>query len=192
MLANHPDRSYVEFILNGIRDGFWVGFHHSEGGEHQLVSAKKSADEHCQVVTDYLEAEQCRGSVLGPFSREEVPGVHLSRFGVIPKSHQLGKWRLIIDLSYPEGGSVNDGIDPNLTSLHYVRVDVLIRQLVQLGPDVLMAKLDIKSAYRNVPVHPQDCPLLGMQWEGKVYVDATLLFGLRYAPKIFLCCSRCN
>ena len=26
MLANHPDRSYVEFILNGIRDGFRIGF----------------------------------------------------------------------------------------------------------------------------------------------------------------------
>jgi hypothetical protein len=45
-----------------------------------------------------------------------------------------------------------------------------------------MAKMEV---YRNVPVHPQDRPLLGMQWQGQVYVDATLPFGLRSAPLIF-------
>ena len=47
------------------------------------------------------------------------------------------------------------------------------------------SKIDIKSAYRIVPVHPEDRPLLGMRWQGKIYVDATLPFGLRSAPKIF-------
>ena len=36
-----------------------------------------------------------------------------------------------------------------------------------------------------VPVHPEDRMLLGMMWEGALYVDATLPFGLRSAPKIF-------
>jgi hypothetical protein len=49
----------------------------------------------------------------------------------------------------------------------------------------MLAKMDIKQAYRNVPVHPADRPLLGMRWEGKVYVDKTLPFGLRSAPLIF-------
>ena len=45
--------------------------------------------------------------------------------------------------------------------------------------------MDIKSAYRMVPVHLQDCFSAGVQWEGQVYVDAALPFGLRSAPKIF-------
>ena len=93
MLAGHPDRNYVEFILNGIRDGFRIGFSRTMGGELPLASARKnmkSAEEHHQVVTNYLEAERRRGVILGPFSREEVPGVHLSRFRVIPKSTSLG------------------------------------------------------------------------------------------------------
>ena len=94
MLANYPDiRSYVEFILDGIRDSFQIDFSHSDGAEQPLSSARKnmkSADEHHQVVSDYLEAERCRRAVLGLFTKEEVPSVHLSRFGVIPKSHQLG------------------------------------------------------------------------------------------------------
>ena len=49
-----------------------------------------------------------------------------------------------------------------------------------------MVKADIKEAYRMVPIHPQDQPLLGIMWEDSLYIDKTLPFGLRLAPKIFL------
>ena len=185
MLAHHPDREYVGYILSGIQEGFRIGF---ERGVHKLGSARKnmqSADENAQVVSDYLEAEKKRGVLLGPFERPEVAEVHLSRFGVIPKKSQPGKWRLIVDLSHPEGRSVNDGISCELCSLQYIRMEDVVRKLLELGPGAQMAKMDIESAYRMVPVHPQDRYLLGMQWEGQVYVDAALPFGLRSAPKIF-------
>ena len=53
----------------------------------------------------------------------------------------------------------------------------------------MLAKIDIAHAYRNVPVHPEDRKLLGMQWQGKVYIDTALPFGLRSAPKIFTAIS---
>ncbi len=43
------------------------------------------------------------GRVIGPVEVGELPAVHINRFGVIPKPHQPGKWRLIVDLSHPEG-----------------------------------------------------------------------------------------
>ena len=48
-----------------------------------------------------------------------------------------------------------------------------------------MAKIDIESAYRLIPVHPMDRNLQAVEWEGKVYVDPMLPFGLRSAPKLF-------
>ena len=48
-----------------------------------------------------------------------------------------------------------------------------------------MAKFDVESAYRNVPVHPSDRHLLGMKWRNQYYVDLALPFGLRSAPFIF-------
>ena len=48
-----------------------------------------------------------------------------------------------------------------------------------------MAEMDIRQAHRNIPVHPHDWPLLGMHWQGDVFADATLPFGLRSAPLIF-------
>ena len=144
-----------------------------------------SALENSEVVSAYLAEEKRRGVLLGPFERGEVPEVHLNRFGVIPKSRQPGKWRLIVNLSHPEGRSVNDFIQPELCTLQYVRVEEVVQELVWLGPGAKTAKVDIRSAYRMVPVHPQDRHLLGMMWEERVYVDAALPFGLRSAPKIF-------
>ena len=170
MLARHPDREYVAYILSGIQEGFRVGY---ERGDHVLGSARKnmkSVEDNPQVVRNYLDVERQRGVLLGPFERSEVPEIHLSRFGVIPKSSQPGKWRLIVDLSHPEGRSVNDGISGELCSLQYVRMEEVVRVLLELGPGSQMAKMDIRSAYRMVPVHPQDRCLLGMQWEGQVYV----------------------
>jgi hypothetical protein len=91
-----------------------------------------------------VEAEVKHGVVLGPFLHEEVSQVHISRFGVIPKSGQPERWRLMVDLSYPEGKSVNDGISSELCSLKYVKVDDVARKVLQLGPGALMAKIDKK------------------------------------------------
>ena len=54
-----------------------------------------------------------------------------------------------------------------------------------LGRNALMAKLDIKEAYRIVPIHPDDRRFLGVCWQGQVYVDCQLPFGLASAPAIF-------
>lgn len=118
------------------------------------------------------------------FSDPFLATIGTSSFGVIPKSTP-GKWRLILDLSSPEGHSVNDGIDQDLCSLSYISVDDAAKAAARLGQGALLAKVDIKSAYRMVLVHPEDRLLLGMIWDDALYVDATLPFGLRSAPKIF-------
>ena len=94
----------------------------------------------------------------------------------------MGKWRLITDLSYPPGLSVNDGIDSNLCSLKYISVDRVAEVIASYQPEALLAKIDIESAYRLVPVHPLDCPL---QLGGAIYMDPMMPFGLCSAPKLF-------
>ena len=92
---------------------------------------------------------------------------------------------MICDLSSPAGASVNDGISSNFCSLHYATVDDAVNLIQQLGRGSQLVKLDIKDAYRIVPVHPDDYHLLGIKWKGSMYVDCALPFGLRSAPKIF-------
>ena len=75
-----------------------------------------SARERPEVIDDYL-AEEC--SKGGPLSPALFPFVHTSIFGVIPKG-TTAKWRLIVDMSFPKGSSVNDGIREAVSSLTYV------------------------------------------------------------------------
>ena len=102
----------------------------------------------------------------------------MSRF----KCNQVNKWHLVFDLSCPADHSVNWSIDG---SLSYVTVDQIAACVLALRHGALMAKSDIKHGYSQVPVHPQNRILLGMQWQGQFYVDATLPFGLHSTPLIF-------
>ena len=109
----------------------------------------------------------------------------LSPVGVIPKHNRPDKWRLIVDLLSPNGVSVNDNLDRAQCSIKYTSIDDAVAILRNLGRGALMAKLELKDAYRIVPIHPQDRPLLGMRWRDSIYIDCTLPFGLRSVPKIF-------
>lgn len=169
--------------MSGIRDGFRLGYDYSKGCT-RATRNMSSAGLHAQVIRQYLAEECAEGRVLGPFDPSYLPGVQVSKFGVIPKS-TAGKWRLIVDLSAPDGASVNDGISEELCSLSYVTVDDAAREVLRQGLASLLANVDVKCAYRAVPVHPDDRWLLGMQWEGGLFVDSALPFGLRSAPKIF-------
>ena len=80
---------------------------------------------------------------------------------------------------------MNEGIRTDLCSLVYCSVDNAVDVILDLGQGSLLAKMDLESAYRNVPVHPTDQSLLGMVWEDSLYIDTVLPFGLRSAPKIF-------
>ena len=95
---------------------------------------------------------------------------------VIPKSSQPSKWRLILGLSSPIGYNVNDGISRDLCSMRYATVDQAIGTIFAQGPGCLMAKIDMESAYHNIPVHADNRHLLAMSWNGRVFVDTQLSF----------------
>ena len=181
-LRNHPDQRFKDYIIGGIRHGFRLGFNYKT----QCKAANRnmrSALERPQVVSEYLAAECAEGRVLGPLDPKEWKEVMVSSIGVIPKGSW--GWRLIVDFSSPEGASVNEGIDTARCSLTYCGVEDAAREVMKQGRNTVLAKVDIKSAYRVVPVHPDDRWLLGMRWEGALFVDVVLSFGLRSAPKIF-------
>ena len=183
-LAAHPDRAFADYVCRGLREGFRTGFDR----RHPLRSTTRnmpSTELHPEHITEYLAKELERGRMIGPLPLSWRPHLHINRFGLIPKGHNTGKFRLITDLSFPKGASVNDGIDPELATLSYITVDHVAEVVQRLGEGALLAKMDVEAAYRLIPVHPQDRVLQGMEWKGAVYIDPQLPFGLRSAPKIF-------
>ena len=80
---------------------------------------------------------------------------------------------------------MNDGINPDLCSLTYSIVEQVAAVVAVYTQGSLLAKIDVELAYRLITVHTQDGTLQAVEWDGMVYVNPMLLFGLRSAPKIF-------
>ena len=185
MLAHHPDQFFVKYIIDGLTYGFCIGFDYSSHKCHASSSNHLSVLDNPDVVKKYIEDECVAGRILGPVHSLLYPSVHTCPFGVIPKPDKPGKWRLILDLSYPEGASVNTGIKKETSSLSYVSLDHIVKKVLELGVGSLLTQIDIKTTFRLISVHPQDQHLLGMKWQGALHIDCVLPFGLRSAPKIF-------
>ena len=184
-LRGHRDQAKVAYVISGPRNGFHLGFHSSSISLKSATGNMPSALLQPSVIDSYLQNELLKGWIASPLPIPPLPNLHTSRFGVIPKQHKPGKWHLLLDLSSPVGASVNDRIPKDVFSVQYMSVDDIIDGIMTYGCGTLMAKFDIESAYRIVPVHLDDRFLLGMQWRGNFFIDLALPFGLRSAPYIF-------
>ena len=80
-----------------------------------LVPAHKnhpSAQRFQPDVDHYIDVELAHGALAGPFDGPPVVGMHVSPLMTRPKKDSHFR-RVIMDLSWPHGAAVNDGIDEN-------------------------------------------------------------------------------
>ena len=180
-LLYHPNQQYVATLLSHLTYGFDIGYQ----GPHNNIRSTNlpSAYEHPQVIDTYIDGECSAGRMAGPFQDPPFNPFHYSGLGAVPK--QDGTWRVITHLSAPDGISVNDHIDPESVTLSYTTIDDAVRLAQQLGRGTLMAKIDLKKAFRQCPVRQADWHLLGLHWRGQYYYDKCLPFGLRSSPYLF-------
>ena len=76
-----------------------------------------------QIAVDQkLAKELAAGRLAGPFIAAPFHPFRVSPLGLVPKKSP-GEFRLIHHLSFPRGSSVNDGMAPENTSVHYATVN---------------------------------------------------------------------
>ena len=173
LLCHHPDRCFVSWLLRGLDEGFPIGFDPARCNLWSVACNHPSSLCNREVVAQYIAHEVSLGCLVGPVASE---GIHTSPIDLIPKACQPGRWRIIVDLSCPPGSSVNDGIDPSLSSIRYALGDDAVEIIRSLGQGTLLTKFDLKDAYRIIPVHPSDHHRLGIMWEGlHMWIDASHL-----------------
>ena len=180
-LASHPDKGFVSQLLANITIGCNIGY---QGPQFPYTAQHlPTAYTHTHIITESLAKECAAGRMAGPYSHPPLPNLRCSGLGVVPKKD--GGWRVIYHLSAPPGKSINDFIDPARFSLHYCSIDAAIKMVNILGQNALMGKIDLKNAFRQIPVRKEDWHLLGIHWQGKWFVDKCLPFGLRSSPALF-------
>ena len=90
-----------------------------------------------------------------------------------------GEWRMMTDLSFPDGNSVTDLIPDSEATVKFTSVDDAIVLIMKCSRGALMANFNIKSAYRILPIQTSDHFLFGMRWRKNIFIDHCLAFGLR-------------
>lgn len=178
-LESYHDRQVCHFL----RFGWPVGYE-ADSPPVAVEENHQSGQQHLQHVRDFIQTELDLGALVGPFSKPPFqPWTRISPILTRPKKESENR-RIIIDLSFPLGQAVNNGID--ITSIFghdstYVLPTItdLTSKVIQLGKGSWIWKADLSRAYRQLRVDPLDCPLLGLQVDGKYYVDLCPSFGCR-------------
>lgn len=181
-LAQHPDPVWAAHLVHDIIYGVDIGYRGSRVWASPLPNSSPprnfvdSAEQGAAITAD-LATEVALGHIAGPFT--SVPWQHFrcSPLKTAPKKGSTNKFRIIHHLSHPHGRSVNTAtLD---WPCYLSRFDDAASIVRRLGRGCYMSKVDIKAAYRCVPVRPADWPVLGMFWDGSYYFHKTLPFGLK-------------
>ena len=179
----------LPLLVAGLRHGFRLDFDspiNTTTSTSSLPSTfnHQSALRNHPAVSRIISQELQQGILFGPFNTPPFPHFRISPLAAVQKKTP-GEYRLIHNLSFPEGNSVNDLIEHSKGSCSYQTLDQVINHIVQLGSHSILTKFDIENAYKIIPVHPHDVPMLGFYWDGSFYFDRTLAMGCRTSAKIF-------
>ena len=182
LLEIYPNKRSARILRDGFSEGFRLGYmgKRESRESHNLKSVTHLQDKAMEKLNKEIEL----GRIAGPFSSKPLPNLIVSPIGLVPKAEE-GKYRLIQHLSYPEGESINDGIDRSYCTVHYASFDEAVKLVVEVGKGAFMAKADVESAFRLLPVHPRDFCLLGMKVNDFYLVDKSLPMGASCSPALF-------
>ena len=143
------------------------------------------------AVEKFLQKEVSLGGIMGPFVVSPFAWVRINPLMARPKKDS-DQQRIILDLSFPEGESVNSAIPRVLFEgspfkLHLPTPLELAELIVKKGANCFLYKVDLSRAYRQLPIDPFDWPLLGIAWDSKIFIDLAIPFGLRHGA---MACQR--
>ena len=133
-------------------------------------------------MVKYFATEVQKEAMTGPFDIKPFAKTHFSP--LMARDKPDGGVRVIVDLSWPIGQSVNSCIPDNTFEdinflLKYPSIDMIIQKIRQLGSKALLFKIDLERAFRNLLMDPLDYPVLGLRWGSENYVDLSVPFGMK-------------
>ena len=161
LLTHHPNRPFVESVVNGFRNGFWPWVD-TRVGEYPYTLDESFGDPKDQREIDFICSQRNKEISLGRFSEsfgeDLLPGMYSMPIHAVPKPHSTDL-RLVTNHSAGEF-SLNSMIRcediagfplDNMTHLG----EMLLRKKADFPDEELtLFKSDISDAYRNLPMHP--------------------------------------
>ena len=143
LLSRYEDKDVVEWIK--------FGFPMSRDEDPIIIPATTNhsgALLHSEAIEQYLDTELRHNAIMGPFNIPPFMGrIGISPLSTRPKKNSSAP-QVILNLSYPEGNSINNGIDKNFycgksVQLTYPTIDTLLQCIFELGMNARLWKRDV-------------------------------------------------
>ena len=183
-LQDYSDKRVIQYIK--------FGYPLSLINPHELcnkeVSNHYSACQFPSQVQEYINKEKKLGALLGPIQDISHNQFHCSPLLTRPKDGD--NRRVILNLSYPACQSVNDHVDKNEFDhtpfiLKFPTIDSIARGICEAGDDVVLFKVDVARAFRNLRVDPANALKFGIKWADAFYVNFAVAFGWTHGSGAF-------
>ena len=185
LLIDYEDKEVVEWL----RYGWPTGRLPTLAAPSLSTKNHKGATDYPQQMTKYIKKEAKYGAVIGPFKNIPFAGnIGISPLSSRPKKNSEDR-RVILDLSFPIGEAVNDGIPKDTylgftAKLCFPKTDDFAIRIHHLGKGCYMFKMDLSRYFRQIPLDPGDYSLIGYVINREIYFDKVLPMGMRSAPFI--------
>lgn len=138
-------------------EGFTVGFRILFTGQRscRLSGNATSVSKNLDILKQKIQIEIDNYRVAGPFKVIPFQNFQSSPLGLVPKYSRetIADYRVIHNLSFLEGTSVNDGIQEEFKSVQYQDIEDAVALMRKYGKNCGLFKLDIQNAYKIVPIH---------------------------------------
>ena len=172
-----------QFLKDGLINGFPLNPTDISYEPAEMLNYKSATD---PSVRDKVEAVIKEEMELGGYVVVQNKPTIISALGAIPKPDSSSV-QLIHDCSMPPGKGFNSYFQSN-----YFKFQTLDDALKMIGPGYFLSKIDLKSAYQSVPIHPSNYAGTGLKWKFKgnkckftYFVDTRLSFEGKRSPEIF-------
>ena len=178
-------------VPDGLASGFKTGVS-SILLDTFIPNNHKSALENSAAVESHISKELRLNRYSGPFSasqlQELIDNFRTAPLGVVPKPNTFA-FRVIQDLSFPRNdssrSSVNSEINSDLFPCEWGTFAQCFFLSAKAPPGTEVAIFDVDSAYRNIPIHPDDQPHFCIAWKNQIYIDHCVAFGSASSAGLF-------
>ena len=174
-LADYHD----QYLFQYLKFGFHLSLSDPNDLHDTCMVNHAPVLQHPQAIKQYLDKKCKTGAMIGHFPKNPDPGFHCSPMLTRPKDND--KRRVIMNLSHPQGSSLNDHVDKKafnnrLFTLCFSTIDDRVTVIVATEDPVIF-KIDISRAFQNLRLDPRDALKFVLKGGIDYYLHLGIAFG---------------
>ena len=192
-LRDHPNRQFVEYVCEGIVNGYDTLIEGDlEGGPQRHPNSSSMTEAQKAHVIREWDAEVNAGRYVR-VRHDAHPHLRTQSLGCVdkgtPEPGAEQKYRTVINLSHKWHGGESNNCGMQELELKFIKVQHVIEQILAVGPEAVCNTYDMRAAYRQLRKRADLAHLYGLRldFDGRdeTVCDFHIEFGGKASAWIF-------